>query len=114
MKKTIGILGLCWSFFLFSTFSSLAQTSDLPFEEMEISMEEYQAMKTHKDTRTITSHTGLLRAVGVNTKKTDTLKITSAPLKDNPCSWQGVPFKSIPFVPVSEDAIREEGYYENN
>jgi hypothetical protein len=81
---------------------------------MEISMEEYQAMKTHKDTRTITSHTGLLRAVGVNTKKTDTLKTTLAPLKDNPCFWQGVPFKSIPFVPVSEDAIREEGYYENN
>jgi hypothetical protein len=113
MKTIIGILGMCGSFFLLPTFSSLAQTTNLPFEEMGISLEEYQAMKTHKDIKSITSYTGPLRAVGVKKEKIET-KTTSIPLKENPCYWPGVPFNTIPYVPISEDAIREEGYYENN
>jgi len=115
MKKTIGILGLCWSFFLFSTFSSLAQTTNnLPFEEMGISLEEFQAMNTHKDVKSVVSYTGTLRAVGVKEEKTKTTKITPSPLKDNPCLWHGVPFNTAPMVPISEDAIREEGYDGND
>ena len=57
MKTMIGILGMCGSFFLLPTFSSLAQTTNLPFEEMGISLEEFQAMKTHKDVKSIASYT---------------------------------------------------------
>ena len=106
------MIGLCGSFFLLSTFPGLAQTANLPFEEMGISLEEYKAMKTHKDTRTVKSYTGLLRAVGVKEEKIDTTKITLAPLKDNRCFGPGIPFRMTPMVPV--DAIREEGYYEND
>ena len=103
MKKMIGILGMCGSFFLLPTFSSLAQTTNLPFEEMGISLEEYQGMKTHTDIKSVTSYTGLLRAVGVKKEKT---KTTSTPLKENPCL--------LLEIPAREDAIREEDYYEND
>jgi hypothetical protein len=115
MKKTIGILGMCGGFFLLPTFSSLAQTTNnLPFEEMGISLEEFQAMNTHKDVKSVVSYTGTLRAVGVKEEKTKTTKITPSPLKDNPCLWHGVPFNTAPMVPISEDAIREEGYDGND
>ena len=99
-----------FSVFLF--FSCFGQQNNVPFEEMGISLEEYNDMKTH--------HVQPLanQGKGLNTLSvTKDTCLTVAPIKDNPNIY---PFHRPPFrydiigVPYEVPAIKEEGYDEKN
>ena len=89
---------------------TIEELKRLPIGEKGINEIEYNDILNHTDNRTLSSYTGPLKAVGL---KKETIN-TPSPLKDNPCMWPPVPFKGVPFVPVSEDDLREEDYDENN
>ena len=92
-----------FSVFLF--FSCFGQQNNIPFEEMGISLEEYNDMKKHHVQPLASQGKGLNTFMVIKDAR-----LTIAPLKNNPNMH---PFPRPPFH-YEIPAIKEEGYDEKN